>query len=522
MPDGFRIHLKQLVAWVILGVFIAGFFVSPLGVFTGPVLGIWFVGTQKPVRGFLWVFGLAFIPSLLWHWQGVWLAGSGRHVEAIGWLAAGALLGALPLLFHRLVNRGLPGFWSTLPFPLASAAIPWAALAVLQHANLQTSHLALPSLSQAVSLRELLLFWLAAILVWLWNSDLPGRKTGDRTQLLSYCAAAAAAILLLTVFPRALSIDSSEILPVLCACACALLSIWALPRSGARSKPWSSRADVVALLRSPATGAALHVAVDRGNETLVSPSGERFPIRDGIPNFVQSTDLAGANGKYNHLYQTIGGFYDDSQRVVVALSAMDGVAYVMSYLGRLEIKPGDAVLETSVGTGLNFKYLPRDIHRFGLDLSPAMLTRCRENLRRWRLPGDLFLGNAEALPFADESFDVVFHVGGINFFSNRAIAIQEMIRVAKPGSLLLIADETEEHVQRAYENFPVTGEYFKDRPDSVAAPVDLVPAEMEDVRLETIGKNRFYALTFRKPRNTPAHAADVDLASVAGHLTMNP
>jgi ubiquinone/menaquinone biosynthesis C-methylase UbiE len=501
MQDGIRIRLKQLVAWGIFAVFIAGSIVSPLGAYTGPVLGIWFVGTQKPVRGFFWMLGLGFVTSLFWHGRGIWLAGSGHHLEAIGWLAAGTFFGTLPFLYHRLVNVRLPALWSTLPFPLAAAALPWAASTVIQRTNLlpQTSQPALANLFTAVTLREFLLLWLAAIVVWLWNRDFPGGKTGDRTQILAYCAAGVSAVFLLTLFPPGFSAEAS-ILPALCAGACALLAVWVLFRSSGAPIPWISRADVVSLLRSPVSGAPLHVEVDHSAETLVSPTGERFPIRDGIPNFIQNKDLAGANGKYNHLYQTIGGFYDDSQRVVVALSAMDGVAYVMSYLGRLEIKPGDRVLETSVGTGLNFKFLPADIQRFGLDLSPAMLTRCQENLRRWTLPGDLFLGNAEALPFADESFDVVFHVGGINFFSNRALAIQEMIRVAKPGSLLLIADETEEHVQRAYENFPVTGEYFKDRTDSVAAPVDLVPAEMEDVRLETIGRNRFYALTFRKPQ----------------------
>ncbi len=115
------------------------------------------------------------------------------------------------------------------------------------------------------------------------------------------------------------------------------------------------------------------------------------------------------------------------------------------------------------------------------------------------MEGELFLGNAERLPFADESFDVVFHTGGINFFSDRAKAIGEMIRVAKPGSLILIADETEEHVKAAYENIPYTREFYKDRKEAVAAPVELVPAEMEEVRVETVWKRRFYALTFRKP-----------------------
>jgi ubiquinone/menaquinone biosynthesis C-methylase UbiE len=168
----------------------------------------------------------------------------------------------------------------------------------------------------------------------------------------------------------------------------------------------------------------------------------------------------------------------------------------------LEVKGGDSVLETSVGTGLNFKYLPRGVSLTGIDLSPEMLTRCQTNLRRRGLQGDLFLGNAECLPFADESFDVVFHVGGINFFNDRAKAIREMIRVAKPGSRILIADETEEHVKEMYERGPITSGFFRNRKEPVTAPVDLVPPEMWETHLELLkpmGKNRFYVLTFRKP-----------------------
>src|ERR1035438_6531562 len=72
-------------------------------------------------------------------------------------------------------------------------------------------------------------------------------------------------------------------------------------------------------------------------------------------------------------------------------------AYVMGYLGLLEIKPGDSVLETSVGTGLNFQYLPRGIKGAGVDLSAEMLVNCQANLRRWEMDADLFLGNAESL-----------------------------------------------------------------------------------------------------------------------------
>ena len=178
--------------------------------------------------------------------------------------------------------------------------------------------------------------------------------------------------------------------------------------------------------------------------------------------------------------------------------------FLGSYLGLLEVKAGDSVLETSVGTGLNFKYLPQGVKLSGIDLSAEMLANCQSNLRRWHLEADLFLGNAESLPFADSSFDVVFHVGGINFFNDRAKAIREMIRVARPGSRILIADETEEHVKAAFERSPVIGRSFKNRKEAVAAPVDLVPPEMLETHVEilnVVGKNRFYVLTFRKPAN---------------------
>ena len=181
-----------------------------------------------------------------------------------------------------------------------------------------------------------------------------------------------------------------------------------------------------------------------------------------------------------------------------ALKGFDRDAYFLSYMCRLEVRPGDSVLETSVGTGLNFKYLRGGLKLSGLDLSPEMLARCQSNLRRWQLHSDLYLGNAESLPFADSSFDVVFHVGGINFFNDRARAVREMIRVAKPGSLLLIADETEKHVKGVYEKAP--GGLYKDRKAPVSAPIDLLPPEMQEVHLEELRDGQFYALTFRKPR----------------------
>jgi len=241
------------------------------------------------------------------------------------------------------------------------------------------------------------------------------------------------------------------------------------------------------------------VAAERGREVLVSSSGEHFLIRNGMPAFLKPEDLTGDNGKYNQLYQTIAGFYDDTQRVAAAIKGLDVDSYFLASLSLLEVRPGDAVLETSVGTGLNFKYLPRGVKLAGLDLSPEMLVNCQRNLRRWKMEADLYLGNAESLPFADASFDVVFHAGGINFFNDRAKAIREMIRVAKPGRLLLITDETEEYAKKVYEKMPFASSYYRNRKEAVTTPIDLVPPEMEEIHLEMIKQGLFYVITFRKP-----------------------
>jgi ubiquinone/menaquinone biosynthesis C-methylase UbiE len=473
---------SQILASLIASLFVLGFFLPPVGAWTGPILGVWFVGTQRPLRGFLWMLVFCFIPSLIFGWRNFPLTGSPQTLEYLGWTLVAAALGVLPFTFHRLTSPRLPGFLSTLPLPLAAVAIPSLALAL---------HIGAAS---TAGLLTFLIFWFAATLVWFWNRE-------SRATILVFGAGIVLAGTL--ELARSLSVVHLHSAPLfgtifgpICLGGSLLLSIWVLFHP-IKTKAWADRLQTVALLQSPYTQNPLHAVSEMGNEALVSNSGERFPIRNGIPVFLKPEDLTGDNLKYNHMYDTIGGFYDDSQRVFCALAGFDRDALFRGHLRLLEVKSGDSVLETSVGTGLNFKYLPRGVKLSGLDLSPEMLANCQTNLRRWKLDADLYLGNAESLPFADSSFDVVYHVGGINFFNDRAKAIREMIRVAKPGSLLLISDETEKHVKSVYEKQP--GGLYKNRKKPVSAPIDLVPPEMQEIHIEELMNGNAYALTFRKP-----------------------
>ncbi|HXR40083.1 MAG TPA: methyltransferase domain-containing protein [Terracidiphilus sp.] len=504
-------RFPRFLAWIVASLFVLGFFLPPVGVWTGPVLGAWFVGTQRPWRGFEWMVALTFVPSLASNWRMFAVTSWSGAAETVGWMIVASLLMVLPFTFHRLVGARVSGPLSTLALPLGATASQWLALPLLPAGIFSAFSVSRIPLSSSTLLQvgavfgvaalTFLTHWVAATLVWMWNLEFRRPRIAVSAGLLAAVLAFAAGLGLARQFagaalPEALPAGTG--LAWACLAGAIGLGGWALWRRD-KQPHWAERPVIAALLRSPSTGEALHVESDSGQETLVSSSGERFPVRDGIPDFRRPEDLTGDNGKYNHLYEMIGGFYDDTQRVACALKGLDRDEYFLAYMRKLEVKAGDSVLETSVGTGLNLKYLPQGVQISGLDLSAEMLGSCQANLRRWGLEADLYLGNAEALPFADASFDVVFHVGGISFFNDPGKAIREMIRVARPGSLLLISDETEEYAQKTYERIPITSRYFKNRKRAVTIPVGLVPGDMEEVHVEMIKGGLFYALTFRKP-----------------------
>ena len=476
---------SQIVACIVAALFTLGFIFPLIGAWTSPILGVWFVGTQRPRRGFLWMLVLGFIPSLIFGWRKIPLASPQQALEYLGWTLVAVVLGVLPFTFHRLTSLRLPGFLSTLPLPLAAVAIPSLALALRIGA------------ASTTALFTFLVFWFAATVVWLWNNE--SRVTDLVFGAVFIVAGGFALLRHFGGVALAVNLPIGAAFPWGCLGAALLLSVWAPFHPLRKPRPGPTARRQLHYCKAPLLEIRLHAVSEKRSEALVSSSGERFPIRNGIPVFLKPEDLTGNNEKYNHLYETIGGFYDDTQRFFGAFRGLNLDSYFENYMTLLEVKPGDSVLETSVGTGLNFKYLPHGTKFSGLDLSPEMLANCQNNLRRWKMDADLYVGNAESLPFADSSFDVIFTCGGFNFFSDRTKAMREMIRVAKPGGHLMIEDETEEYVKSTYENIPFTSSFYSDRKEVVTVPIDLVPREMEDIRVEMLKDGKFYAITFRKP-----------------------
>jgi ubiquinone/menaquinone biosynthesis C-methylase UbiE/uncharacterized protein YbaR (Trm112 family) len=226
-----------------------------------------------------------------------------------------------------------------------------------------------------------------------------------------------------------------------------------------------------------------------------------YNIVDGIPRFIKSEQLSGFNQRFSRLYDWFSWGYRAFSKIAFAYIGMDEETGRREITDRLDPR-GGRVLEVSIGPGVNLPYLVNraDVGEiFGLDISLGQLQRCQSYVAKKGWGVDLFLGNGEQLPFRNDAFNGVFHVGGINFFNNKKAAIDEMIRVAKPGARILIADETEKGAQ-GYEKFiPGFKKSFGGKRKEILAPIDLVPSEMLETRVFDVWKGWLYCLEFKKP-----------------------
>jgi len=163
-------------------------------------------------------------------------------------------------------------------------------------------------------------------------------------------------------------------------------------------------------------------------------------------------------------------------------------------IDELEIHDNDTVLETGIGPGENIPFLRKkanDLIISGIDIQKQMMIHCSDNMKKWKENIRLFRADAEELPFRDGHFDVVFHLGAFNMFSDKQKAVNEMIRVAKSGSRIVIADESEKG-NKIFNRINGTRVEF-------IPPETFVPGDMENVALKTIWKGFGYVLSFTKP-----------------------
>jgi SAM-dependent methyltransferase len=110
------------------------------------------------------------------------------------------------------------------------------------------------------------------------------------------------------------------------------------------------------------------------------------------------------------------------------------------------VERGQRVLDVACGTGVVAVTAARlGAKVSGLDLTPVLLERARENARIAGVDIDFTEGDAEALPYPDGSFDVVLSQFGHIFAPRPALAVKEMLRVLKSGGRVAFSTWPPEH-----------------------------------------------------------------------------
>lgn len=144
-------------------------------------------------------------------------------------------------------------------------------------------------------------------------------------------------------------------------------------------------------------------------------------------------------------------------------------------LDRVEIRPGQDVLDVATGTGnVALRAAAAGARVVGLDLTPELFVAARRRAGEQSVTVDWVEGDAEGLPFADASFDHVLSVFGVQFAPRHELAAAELARVCRPGGSVGLVNWTPAGL--IGELFAILGGYLP-KPPELAGPPPLWGSE---------------------------------------------
>lgn len=164
---------------------------------------------------------------------------------------------------------------------------------------------------------------------------------------------------------------------------------------------------------------------------------------------------------------------------------------------RMNIQPGERVLEVGVGTGINLSLYPRQCSVTGIDFSGSMLEKGRERAARKGIRNVRLLQmDAADLKFADGSFDIVYAPYVISVVSDPVKVAQEMHRVCRPGGRIIFLNHflspnpLLSRAERLISPFTIHIGFKAD----LDLPAFLAQADLQPVSIEMVNIPRLWSL----------------------------
>jgi SAM-dependent methyltransferase len=117
----------------------------------------------------------------------------------------------------------------------------------------------------------------------------------------------------------------------------------------------------------------------------------------------------------------------------------------VNFVDRIGIAPGAKVLDVACGTGNSaIPAAKSGASVTGVDIAPNLLEQAKARAAAEKVGIQFREGDAEDLPFDDQSFDVVLSMYGAMFAPRPERVASELVRVCKPGGIIAMANWTDE------------------------------------------------------------------------------
>lgn len=114
-----------------------------------------------------------------------------------------------------------------------------------------------------------------------------------------------------------------------------------------------------------------------------------------------------------------------------------------AFVDRLNIEPGTKVLDVACGSGnLAIIAAKKGAEVTGIDIAENLIDAAKRRAAAEGLEIKFEQGDAEAMPYAEDSFDLVMTMFGAMFAPRPAVTASELVRVCKPGGRIAMANWT--------------------------------------------------------------------------------
>jgi ubiquinone/menaquinone biosynthesis C-methylase UbiE len=255
-------------------------------------------------------------------------------------------------------------------------------------------------------------------------------------------------------------------------------------------------------------------------EGFVDSDNNLFPLQDGLPNFIHPKILPQSDLDSLEWYKNNADSYDEYLPLTFQTFGVDEDAEREKLVDKLDLRPGDIVLETGCGSGRDSVKIAERIGKSGKlylqDISPNIIRHAVNRFKTIKTKPETYfsLANGYYLPFEDGIFDKVFHFGGFNTFGDKKRALFEMTRVIKPGGRVVFGDENMPVWLRDTEFGKVlmnSNPHYRHN-----IPFESIPINARNISVEWIMGGVFYVVKFDKGNGTPNADFDFKIPGIRG------